>query len=220
MRQELVQPLKTLNPAKTCLYMLILLLLCTLLQAQTQDSPNDAGGAFDTYKEAKMSIYKKDWPHAEELLKGFDTRFPRSKYLDDSIYWLAYSRNQLSKDNRDISRAVALKKEAIAAVTLLLETCKESSWADDAIILRLNISADLVTLGAKEYKAYILATLETANESETDILVVALGALARIDARASVSFFDTILKQTKNAALREKIVFVLRNSNNEQLNAL
>lgn len=177
--------------------------------------------AMEIYKEAKMAIYRNDWPKAIDLLKTFEKDFPGSHYMDDSIYWLAYSLNKLSL-YEDPDREVEVKKQALQYLNQLIETRKDSPWADDAKILRIKVSFQLVHGGAGEYLDNILKVVESraGNETEIDLKVVALDALVQVDTERALPYLETILKETTNEELRSKVVFILNNSRDKRLRSL
>ena len=215
----------TFTPKPLCLmpillHVLILLFFTGLVHLHAQASTHGRTDAFQTYKSAKIAVYKKEWSKAMALLKRFETDFPNSNYRDDSRYWLAYAMNKFSETDTEQERRKTLKEETITILNQLINTYKGSSWVDDAKILKLTIAFDLVKMGEKKYTATILTVLNHPLESEADVTAVALDTLARLDLQAAVPYFKKILKETNNPELREKIVFTMKNSSDKQLQAL
>ncbi len=184
-----------------------------------------AGGqenAFGVYKEAKLAIYQREWHRAVDLLKTMERDYPRSKYSEESVYWLAYSLDKLGMDYKDPARGAAVKEEALGHLNRLIsiETGKESPWLDDAKILRIRIASDLVQTGREGYLEYIVEAVSAAENTETDLVVVALDVLIRLDMKTALPYLEKIVKETKNTELRTKIVFILENSSDRRLRTL
>ncbi|MFB0565753.1 MAG: hypothetical protein ACETWK_08760, partial [Candidatus Aminicenantaceae bacterium] len=94
------------------------LVLClsfsSLLFAQEKQTEEEKK-AYEMYKKAKMYIYQKDWGQAVEVLRKFAEAeaYRKSKYVDDSLYWLSYSLNRLSKSLGHVEQQLELRKQAI-----------------------------------------------------------------------------------------------------------
>lgn len=209
----------TLNTAAVIVLTVLLLVVGNIpLQAREQADARAAG--FEVFKEAKMAIYQKEWLKAVDLLKTFEKDFPGSHYFDDAVYWLAYSQDKLSTAFKDPLQEVEIKKEALQNLDRLIDTIRDSSWVDDAKTLRIKIYSELVRAGQKEYLQNILETLRTAKESETDLMVVALDALIRLDTEQALPFLEKILKESRSSELRTKIIFIVSNSKDRRLQDL
>lgn len=187
-----------------------------------RDHGGEQENAFGVYKEAKLAIYNKEWHQAVDLLKTMERDYPGGKYAEESVYWLAYSLNKLGMDYKDPERGAAVKKEALDYLNRFISagTNNKNPWLDDAKILRIRIASDLVQAGREEYLDYIAGAVNTAEMTETDLLVVALDALIRLDIETALPDLETIIKETKNKELRTKIVFILENSSDKRLRSL
>ena len=214
-----IKHFKTLN---TAVVIVIILLLSAMghIHAKAEQQPGVQAADFGAFKEAKMAIYQKEWLKAVELLKTFEKDFPGSHYVDDAVYWLAYSQDKLSTDFKDPLQETEVKKEALRNLDRLIDTIRDSSWVDDAKILRIKIYSELVRAGHREYLQYILETLKTVKESERDLEVVALDALTRLDVQQALPFLEKVLKQPSASELRTKVLFILSNSSDKRLQDL
>jgi TonB family protein len=151
------------------------------------------------HKEGKKAIYEKDWNRATRLFQQIDTRFPGSTFRVEALYWLAYS---LEKQDKEL--------EALKLLNQLIETYKNNEWVDDAKILRVRISAGLITQGAPQYRQYIMEAVQTESKEQNHVKMVALDALIRLDRQQALSILEKLYKKSKNPEIKENIIFILR----------
>lgn len=81
-----------------------------------QDDPGYA-----TYKKGYNLILEEKWNDARKVLSEVGTKFPKSKYVDDAQYWIAYSLKHSDK------------KKSIEAYKKFLERYPDSNYYDDAV---------------------------------------------------------------------------------------
>jgi TonB family protein len=151
------------------------------------------------HKEGKKAIYEKDWDRATRLFRQIDTQFPGSTLRTEALYWLAYS---LEKQGKEL--------EALNLLNRLIKTYKNNEWLDDAGILRIRISENLIAQGAPRYRQYIMEAVQTENNEQIDVKMVALDALIRLDHQQALSILEKLYKKSKNPEIKENIVFILR----------
>jgi TonB family protein len=151
------------------------------------------------HKQGKKSIYEKDWDRAIRLFQQIDTQFPGSTLRVEALYWIAYC---LEKQGKEL--------EALNLLNRLIKTYKNNEWVDDAKILRVRISANLIAQGTHQYRQYIMEAIQTENNEQVDVKMVALDALIRLDRQQALSIMEQLYKKSKNPEIKENIIFILR----------
>lgn len=196
--------------------LLILLLAAGDLPAAQTAQKED----LNTYKQSKRAIYRKDWTDAIKGLTDFETRFPGSKYSADAIYWLAYSLDKKGSRSKKTLQRINAKKEALARLDHLLNTYITSSWMQVAKVLRVKIAAELAASGLTKYMDIIMDGVNSDGAMETELKVVALDALLKVDMEKALPIFEEILTTGSNAELKKKSLFVLRSHSGPRIRAL
>ena len=160
-----------------------------------------------TFTEAKKFVYSSDWQKAIPLFKKISRDFPENKWMDDSLYWLAFCMNRLSLEIDDLDHILVLKEEALKNLTLLKQRYPSGKWAGSAKLLTLELAAELVDKGLKKYKKYITNGIKEDNASE--VKLAALDALLHIDREKAFPVLEKIIRENKSPKMREKAIFVL-----------
>lgn len=88
------------------------------------------------FREARDSIDKEEWAKAVEKFKELVSKYPNNKSTDAALYWLAFS----YKKQKNF-------KEANAVLDRLMSEFSDSSWADDARVMKMEIMPSLVGFG-------------------------------------------------------------------------
>ncbi len=83
------------------------------------DKGNDPG--YDTYKKGYDLILDEEWEDAIKQMKKVLSDFPKSQYVDDATYWIAFAYKNIDED-----KAVELYKKFI-------KTYPKSKYYDDAV---------------------------------------------------------------------------------------
>ena len=78
--------------------------------------------AYDAFKKARDLMYDDKFRDAISAFQNLIKKYPTSKYLDQSHFWVAYS---LEKTGNDLEKAFAAYKKVD-------EDFSNSRWADDA----------------------------------------------------------------------------------------
>lgn len=87
-----------------------------LFDAGDQDDPGYA-----TYKKGYNLVLEEKWADARKVLGEVGTKFPKSKYVDDAQYWIAYSLKHSDK------------KKSVEAYKKFLKQYPDSNYYDDAV---------------------------------------------------------------------------------------
>lgn len=84
------------------------------------DGGDDPG--YDAYKTGYRLILKEQWEKAFQQFRDLEEHYPQSRYIDDALYWKAYSQ---AKRNE--------VPQAIDAYKTLLDRFPDSEYFDDAV---------------------------------------------------------------------------------------
>ncbi|UCH98083.1 MAG: HEAT repeat domain-containing protein [Candidatus Aminicenantes bacterium] len=187
---------------------LVVLLCLGAVATAREEAPGDKKEkqAADLYREAKQSVYRKDWSEAVRQLREFVEAFPDTKLTDESFYWLGYSMNRLSQTLENLDRILDTQREALSQLETLMQRYPSSKWIDDAKLLRVEIAENLVKKGFKQYK-YILNG--ASQDPDTEMKLVALDALMQMDKEKAFPLLEKIIRTNKNRELKEKAIFIL-----------
>ena len=195
-----------------------------------QETKEEVKKARKAYDKAKKFVYSKEWLRATQELRTVAEEYKKSEYLDDSLYWLSFSLKKLSEEMDNLEQQIELQKEALERLNQFIQEFSESSWLDDAEVLRIEIAEGLVKKGLKSYRKYINEALvlkegvpidveadihielgETAVviDPEVEIKLVALNALLNMDDEKAFPILVKVVKENEDPKLREKALFVL-----------
>lgn len=192
------------------LFVVFTLCACFLTFARFSPRGNESPGEKEVqviFQNARKKIYKKEWQQAVFEFKKIAAEFSDSKYIDDSLYWLGYSLNKLSKSSGNFEKQLNLQKEALDRLETLRKRFPSSKWADDAKVLIIEIAEDLAGKGLDQYKKYISdSALE---EQDRDIKMTAIASLLRTDREKAFPILEKIIRQCQDSQLKEKAIFIL-----------
>jgi hypothetical protein len=98
------------------------------------ENPDDP--AYETYREGYNLILEENWEAARKKLQQVIAKYPKSSFVDDAEYWIAYSFRETSR-----SKATELYRQ-------FLERYPRSSYYDDAVaeLNQLQLQAALARL--------------------------------------------------------------------------
>jgi TonB family protein len=161
------------------------------------------------HNEAKKAVYQKEWQRAIPILEKIDTKFSKSVYHTESLFWLAYSLDKSSSLQSEHGPKVIMKKRAVRFLNRLIERTGQNPWIDDAKILRVRIAVDLFRLGEHFYKGYILKIAQDEQDKMSDLRLVALDALMRIDRQRALQLLVRMFMQNLDPAVRDNVLFLL-----------
>ncbi len=198
-----------MNHAKKAIFCFLLLLLTAIGPLAAQSDPQSKAKADQLFQAGKEAIHKKDWSAAVDKWKNLNTLFPQSPWGAEPYYWLAYSLNQAARESGDMEKQTAMREEAMLKVEMLLKRFKDSSWASDARMLRIELAESLSNAGKTQYKKYITGSAETGNGSDMDVKLVALDALMQMNEEKALPILKKIIRESKDKNIRAKAVFVL-----------
>lgn len=213
--------------------------LAELFDPGDQDDPGYA-----TYKKGFNFILEEKWEEARKVLGEVSTKFPKSKYVDDAQYWIAYALKYSDK------------KKSIEAYKKFLKQYPDSNYYDDAVadLNRLedpntgstvgngfggNLNAGVAgaEAAAREARATVRALLPMpamppmggfsgSRNKETDpelrMKIEALYALGRStqDEKTFELLKETALNKEQPSELRQAALDMLRNFKGRDVSAL
>ena len=171
------------------------------------DSVLDQNKEMAQFFRAKESVFKQDWESAKTGLEQYLRDYPAGQLVDEALYWLAQCLNRLSKSDLDTGRMIALREEAVRRINELVERFSKSLWVNDALLLRVEISRDLVLFGRPEFRAYLKASEEINRESYRDISIAR--SISELTKEAAFPILLRFCETDPSPVVRRKAVFLL-----------
>ena len=193
-----------------------------------QDKEDETRKALEV---AKKYIYEKNWEDAVSKLEEMVEKFEKSRYLDESLYWLGYSMEKLSRDLENMNQQVQFKEQAVKHLNKLIKEMDQSSWLNDAKVLRVEIAEELVKRGYSNYKEYINGSLGLGvlggieggvsggveggigigaeEDPERELKLVALDALMNMKDERAFSILKEVIDKNDDPRLRNKAIFII-----------
>ncbi len=178
------------------------------------------------FREARDLIDKEDWAKAADKFKDLAAKYPNNKSTDAALYWLAFS----YKKQKDF-------KEANSALDRLMSEFSDSSWADDARVMKLEIMPSLFgAAGSSRVFAPLTAKIASSSaiapvyptiygelfstdskiplEREDEIKLAAFRSLLAADAKRAIEILGDIIKPDSKASesLKRYALRTLRNT--------
>ena len=170
---------------------------------------------------AKAHVFKRDWNGAVSSLKKYLEGYPKGEMRDEALYWLAMSQNRMSRDVKKAASIIKLKQEALENLENLIDRHPSSLWKDDAQALRIEIQTELVLLGRTEYEVDVLAMARAGGQEQSELTLMALDSLIRLEPEAAVPALKEVLRTDDNPTVRKRCVQLLgRNFSSEVLESL
>ena len=192
----------------------------TLLHAAVADVPcpvsthpaacvESADREMDRFFKAKEHVFKYKWKEARRGFESYLKDYPRGRFRDEGLYWLASSQNMLSKGEKTEEKIVKLKEAAIVRINELIADHPKSLWRDDGMALRIEIASQLVLMGQESYTPIIEEAVRTQKKDAHQLRMLALNALAGLDADYVRPLLENILKTDKDSQIRKRCVQLL-----------
>jgi hypothetical protein len=163
----------------------------------------------EIFLKAKDYVFKRNWRKAKDRLEFYLKKYPSGQLRDEALYWLAQSLNRMSRDVVDKDKVIAFKEEAVKKLELLIGQYLESVWKDDAEELRVEIAGELALIGRTEYKNILIHIYEKEEKTETDLKLIALNSLIKLEPEAAIPLLKDIIETDKDPQVRKKVVLLL-----------
>ncbi|MEW6733545.1 MAG: HEAT repeat domain-containing protein [Acidobacteriota bacterium] len=203
-----------------------------LLQSSASSDP-----AVKTVREGRDLIAEERWAKAMDKFSEVVKQFPKSEYMDDALYWLAFTMKKQS-----------MFQDANQVLGRLLQDFPDSNWNDDARLLQLEIArqigdpkriaeeatkllADTHRIAEEATRLQIEIPVElpdnlyyeqppeeTGKGSPEEIKIVALQSLFEANPERALALVNDILKPNSNASrpLKESAITLLSRSDSKQ----
>ena len=189
-----------------------------------QSDPADS-----VYREARSALTRRDWPRAATLFASIESRFPKSAYAADALYWQAFALYRLGGEES--------LRRALAALKTQRSRYASAATRGDAAALQRRIQGELARRGDPEAAAAIAAATsaiaappapptpptpprpprppapprpgravrvtpcsEDSDTSEDDIKVAALNALQQMDPERAAPVLRKVLARRDEAS--------------------
>jgi tetratricopeptide (TPR) repeat protein len=140
------------------------------------------------YERGQRALDGRRWEEALEsfsqVASGSGTR------VDGALYWKAYALAKLGR-----------RDEATAAIAQLRKTFPQSRWLDDTKALEFEMKQASGQRSAPEA------------EADEDLKLMALNGLVQSDPDRALPLLENLLKTSSSAKLKERVLFVLAQSN-------
>ncbi len=155
---------------------------------QTSNSPS-----IQTFREARDLIEDGQWAKAAEKFKNFVNAFPKDQDVDAALYWLAYAYKQQG-----------MYREAAQPLNQLIKKHSQSSWADEAEALLVEIAPHLGQGGDVP-----VAVLN--DKKDEELKIVALQSLFEADEERAINYVAQWMKpgSTATKSMKEAAVSLL-----------
>jgi hypothetical protein len=127
------------------MYLVFTLLICLISASSAQD-PDEIRNA---YQAAKMKGVDQKWEEAIALFDEFLQKYPGSKYEDDVLFWMGYSKQELPGHSQ----------QAFDTYSKLVSNFPNSTWADDAQRRQITLAEKFIMQGKEAYKEFLYTQL-------------------------------------------------------------
>ena len=149
--------------------------------------------AYADFKNAKDLMYDDKYQDAMKAFKAIISKYPKSRYIDASHFWIAYS---LEKEGADYEKA-------FAAYKLVRDSYPKSEWANDARSGMVKLAKKLYSSGKRQYKVYLK---EFGEDPDEDVKLAALTALGQLNGEDALPVLIDVLKTSNSRKVKEKAV--------------
>lgn len=165
-----------------------------------------------TFREGRDLIDKEDWKKAAEKFKEIACDCPENKYVDAALYWLAFCYKKQNK-----------YKEMDETLDKLLRNYPDSSWADDARVMKYEQLATVATTVSRPSigrnlpsDATVTNLLSTVSQKpldrEDEIRLAAFQSLFSSNPKRAIEIMGEMLQSNSKASetLKREIIRTIR----------
>ena len=170
----------------------------------------DEDPADSLYRAGREAINRGDFRRAASLFGEITSRYPRSEYAPDALYWRAFALYKVGRDD-DL-------REALKALDTQKSKYPKAATVTDGAELAVRIRGVLAQQGdvdaaeAVSRKATENAPCKRgSDDDDADIRAAAMNALLQMDSESALPIIKQVLakRDTCSIPLREKAVFLL-----------
>lgn len=178
------------------------MLICImLLIAPGIDAKSYNKNDVKAFKSAYSLILNEEWKKAYGEFESFITKYSKSHYLDDALFWQCYCREKMGQK----------PEQVFSCYTDFIKKYKRSKWTDDARSNVIRIGHQLAKDGKKEYIDIIKAFEENQN---ADVRLAALSALEDIGDQRSMDTIIEMYDTSSDVKLKRRIISILEDFKN------
>lgn len=165
------------------------------------------------YRSARQALNAGEYQRAAELFAAVASRFPRSSYAPDALYWQAFALYR--------SGGSGELRSALAALEVQGARYPQAGTRGDAETLSTRINGELARRGDAEAAGQVTQRADAAakapqqgcpsEDDESDMRIAALNALLQMDADQAMPILRQVLarRDACSVALRRKAVFLV-----------
>ncbi len=197
--------------------LLISMILVFSFPATDASKYDQASRELDHFFKAKKYVFQREWQEANAQLKNYLHNYPSGQMRDEALYWLALSMNKGAVKISKIKEVIAVKEQAIGRLNELIKSHPTSLWQDDARSLRIEIAGELVVLGKNGFKKYINDVIKKENRTESELKLMALNSLIRLDPAAAIPTLASLLEKERDPLVRKNVAFLLGKNYSSQV---
>jgi len=170
------------------------------LLEMTYQQQGDPG--LSLYNEAKTLLFDEKYEEARRIFMDLAVRFAQSTYVDDALFWAAWSQEHLRGQS----------EQAFQAYQEFLNRYADSPFVTHARASMVKLAGELFREGMEQYKQYI----EDAQDNpEEDIRLYALHALVQQEGADVVTIVEGVMADgSASSRLKREAVDILRRDEN------
>ncbi|MEO8562798.1 MAG: HEAT repeat domain-containing protein [bacterium] len=162
----------------------------------------EADPADSLYRSARRALSQKEYEVAARTFDAIVTRFPRSEYAPDALYWKGFA---LYRNGSFDEAADALEAQA--------KRYPQATTRGDAAALLIQVKGQLARRGDASAQADVtrVASQSGLNCDELEVVMAALDAVQQMDAERAVPLLRRVLARRDNCSkpLRKNALFIL-----------
>ena len=179
------------NNKLMCFLIIFLICLISGLSAQDPDEMRNA------YQAAKMKGVDQKWEEAIALFDEFLQKYPDSKYEDDVLFWMGYSKQELPGQSQ----------EAFDTYSKLVNNFPNSTWVDDAQRRQITLAETFIMQGKNVYKEFLYAQLR---KEEKDIQFRAAMVLGKIGDEKAIPVLEKMKNDEEYKEVANELLIALK----------
>jgi HEAT repeat protein len=176
------------------------------------------------YRRARQALNGGDYQRAAELFASVASRYPRSAYAADALYWQAFALYRSGGDGE--------LRSALAALEVQGTRYPRAGTRGDAETLATRINGELARRGDAEAAGRVAQRADAATraprqgcpdeDDESDMRIAALNALLQMSADQALPILRQVLarRDACSAGLRRKAVFLVSQKRTPETAAL
>ena len=188
--------------------------------AQIPPAPyGEAGPADSLYRLGREAINSGDFRRAAAVFAELSSKYPRSEYAPDALYWRAFALYRAGRDD-DL-------REALKALDIQQSRFPKATTIGDAKELAVRIRGVLAKQGDVAAAESVSRAASrnrpcSRDDEDSDVRVAAMNALMQMDAQGAIPIIKQVLQRRDecSTALREKAVFILSQKRSSEVEDL